>query len=177
MARPYQPDGIWAEATFGKVRYKVDAGYKLYRRSLYTFWRRIIGPTVFFDAARRQTCSVGVSLTNTPLHALVTLNDTTYVEAARVLAQRLLNRDQEDSSRLRDAFEMATSRRPTDTEVDILMKRLAILRREYSDDPQAARELLAVGASGRDESIAPVEHAAWTGVCSLILNLDETLSN
>ncbi|MFG0262212.1 MAG: PSD1 and planctomycete cytochrome C domain-containing protein, partial [Novipirellula sp. JB048] len=82
--KPYQPDGIWAEATFGKIRYQADSGDKLYRRSLYTFWRRIVGPTILVDAAKRQTCEVTTSLTNTPLHALTTLNDVTYIEAARV---------------------------------------------------------------------------------------------
>ncbi|MEZ6135782.1 MAG: PSD1 and planctomycete cytochrome C domain-containing protein [Pirellulaceae bacterium] len=84
--KSYQPDGIWAEATFGKIKYQVDEGESLYRRSIYSFWRRIVGPTVFFDAAKRQTCEVQPNLTNTPLHALTTLNDVTFVEAARVMA-------------------------------------------------------------------------------------------
>ena len=86
--KPYQPPGIWEEATFGNKRYQQDTGESLYRRSLYVFWRRIVGPTMFFDGANRQTCSVKTVITNTPLHALATLNDTTYVEAARALAQR-----------------------------------------------------------------------------------------
>ena len=88
--QPYQPAGIWAEATFGKKRYSQDKGEKLYRRSIYTFWRRIVGPTMFFDVAKRQTCSVRTVRTNTPLHALTTLNDITFVEIARALAQRVL---------------------------------------------------------------------------------------
>ena len=79
----YQPDGVWEEATFGGKRYVQDHGEALYRRSLYTFWRRIVGPTMFFDNAARQVCTVNVFRTNTPLHALLTLNDVTYVEAAR----------------------------------------------------------------------------------------------
>ena len=85
--RPYQPEGVWADATFGKTRYEVGHGEDLYRRSLYTFWRRIIGPTMFFDVAKRQTCEVRTMRTNTPMHALLTLNGTTYVEAARAMAQ------------------------------------------------------------------------------------------
>ena len=81
--KPYQPEGIWEEATFGKIRYIQDHGEALYRRTLYTFWRRIVGPTMLFDNSPRQTCSVKASQTNTPLHALTTLNDITYMEAAR----------------------------------------------------------------------------------------------
>lgn len=91
---PYQPSGVWAEATFGNKKYDQGHGEDLYRRSLYTFWRRIVGPTVFFDAAKRQTCSVKEARTNTPLHALTTLNDITYVEAARAMAQRVLQDDE-----------------------------------------------------------------------------------
>src|SRR6185295_4761488 len=83
---PYQPEGVWEDATFGNKSYRQDHGRNLYRRSLYTFWRRIIAPTVFFDSASRQTCTVKQARTNTPLHALITLNDITFVEAARVLA-------------------------------------------------------------------------------------------
>jgi hypothetical protein len=88
--KPYQPEGIWEEATFGKVKYTPDTGDALYRRSLYTFWRRIVGPSMFFDTAPRQFCVVKAVRTNTPLQALVTMNETTYVEAARAMAQRLL---------------------------------------------------------------------------------------
>jgi hypothetical protein len=87
---PYQPAGVWEETTFGNKRYTQDHGEALYRRSLYVFWRRIIGPTLFFDVANRQTCTVKTPRTNVPLHALLTLNDTGYVEAARVLAQQVL---------------------------------------------------------------------------------------
>ena len=88
--KPYQPPGIWGDATFGKIRYKQDKGENLYRRSMYIFWRRIVGPTMFFDGSKRQTCDVKPTRTNTPLHALTTLNDVTYVEAARVMAQRVM---------------------------------------------------------------------------------------
>ena len=110
--KPYQPKGVWAEATFGKMRYSQDKGEKLYRRSLYTFWRRIIGPTIFFDTAKRQTCEVRKILTNTPLHALATLNDITYVEAARVLAQRGIGKGgAKDGERLRLAFRLSSAER------------------------------------------------------------------
>ena len=80
---PYQPEGIWEEATFGQKRFTLARDNDLYRRSVYTFWRRIVGPTVFFDSAKRQFCEVKQQLTNTPLHALTTLNDITYIEASR----------------------------------------------------------------------------------------------
>ncbi|MGE3308578.1 MAG: DUF1553 domain-containing protein, partial [Limisphaerales bacterium] len=88
--KPYQPAGVWEEATFGNKRYRQDQGTALYRRSLYVFWRRIVAPTMFFDVANRQTCSVRAPRTNVPLHALLTLNDDTYVEAARALAEHVL---------------------------------------------------------------------------------------
>src|SRR5262249_7838463 len=85
---PYQPAGVWEDTSFGTIRYNQDHGEKLYRRSMYTFWRRIVAPSLFFDSATRQFCTVKQLRTNTPLHALTTLNDITFVEAARVLAER-----------------------------------------------------------------------------------------
>ena len=174
--KPYQPSGIWKEATFGKIAYDQGEGEDLYRRTLYTFWRRIVGPTMLFDNAARQTCSVRSSLTNTPLHALITLNDITYAEAARVMAERVMGADVADEARINRAFRLATSRYPTQEEMNVLMNRLDTLRAQYTDDPQAASDLLAVGEYPHNESLDPVEHAALTGICSLILNLDETLS-
>jgi hypothetical protein len=174
--KPYQPPGIWEEATFGKKTYTQDHGDALYRRSLYVFWRRIVGPTSFFDAGARQVCTVKVARTNTPLHALVTLNDPAYVEAARVLAQRVLTDSAEDPARLSAAFRLATARTPTPAERKILTTRLATLRAHFAADPTAARELSAIGEFARPATLAPAEHAAWTALCLLVLNLDETLS-
>ena len=174
--KPYQPPGIWEEATFGKKTYTPDKGDGLYRRSLYVFWRRIVGPTTFFDAGARQVCTVKVARTNTPLHALVTLNDPAYVEAARVMAQRVLTASTADAARLTAAFRLATARAPTAAEQKILFTRLAKLRTDFAADPTAAGELAGIGESARPESLAPAEHAAWTTLCLLILNLDETLS-
>jgi hypothetical protein len=174
--KPYQPPGIWEEATFGKKTYTQDHGDALYRRSLYVFWRRIVGPTSFFDAGARQVCTVKVARTNTPLHALVTLNDPAYVEAARVLAQRVLTGSAEDPARLSTAFRLATARTPTPAERKILTTRLATLRAHFAADPTAARELSAIGEFARPATLAPAEHAAWTALCLLVLNLDETLS-
>ena len=176
--KPYQPPGIWEEATFGKKTYQQDHGEALYRRSLYVFWRRIVGPTTFFDTGARQVCTVKVPRTNTPLHALVTLNDPAYVEAARVMAQRVLAHESKgaDGARLEFAFRLATLRSPGAKERHVLSGRLHTLRAQYSADRAAAEQLCAVGEASRPESLDPVEHAAWTGLCSLILNLDEVLS-
>jgi len=174
---PYQPKGIWAEATFGKKRYTQDTGDKLYRRSVYTFWRRIVGPTTFFDVAKRQTCEVKVARTNSPLHALVTMNDVTYVEAARAMAQRVMHEAGADQTqRVTRAFRLVASRRPSAAEVDVLTGRVDALRTQYAEDAEAAKRLLAVGESKRDEKLDVVEHAAYTGLCLMLLNLDETLT-
>ncbi len=113
----YQPPGIWEEASFGKKQYKQDAGEKLYRRSLYTFWRRIIAPTMFFDNASRQNCTVKSSRTNTPLQALQTLNNVAYVEAARVLAEAALKADIDtDADRIDFVIRRTIARSASDAE-------------------------------------------------------------
>ncbi|WP_414663135.1 PSD1 and planctomycete cytochrome C domain-containing protein [Horticoccus sp. 23ND18S-11] len=173
---PYQPAGIWEEATFGKKTYKQDHGTALYRRSLYVFWRRIVGPTSFFDAGARQVCTVKVARTNTPLHALVTLNDPAFVEAARVLAQGASVAADTDAARLDYVFRVVTSRLPVARERTILLERLARLRTQFAADPASALQLAATGEAARPETLDAVEHAAWTALCSLLLNLDETLS-
>jgi len=154
-----------------------DRGEKLYRRSVYTFWRRIVGPTIFFDVANRQVCSVKVARTNTPLHALATLNDVTYVEASRALAQRvMLETGKSAQQKIERAFRLVTSRKPTAVETKILRSRLKTLKTQFAADTAAATELLKAGESPRDEKLNPIEHAAFTTLCSLILNLDETLT-
>ncbi|MDZ4405251.1 PSD1 and planctomycete cytochrome C domain-containing protein [Prosthecobacter sp.] len=175
--KPYQPEGIWEEATFGKKSYVQDHGDALYRRTLYTFWRRIVGPTMLFDNAARQVCAVKTTRTNTPLQALVTLNDITYVEAARALAQRVLSahRGNEDAA-LEQAFQMVTCRAPAGEEKALLKSQLGKLRVQQASDHASALKLLAVGESKRDESLDAVEHSAWTSLCLMLLNLDETVT-
>jgi hypothetical protein len=174
--KPYQPEGIWEEATFGKKTYKQDHGSALYRRSLYVFWRRIVGPTTFFDAGARQVCTVKVARTNTPLHALVTLNDTAFVEAGRVFAQGISVAADDDAGRLEYAFRVLTARLPTAKETAILLGRLEKLRGQFAADSAAAVQLASVGEAARPEGLDPIEHAAWTALCSLLMNLDEVLS-
>ena len=175
--KPYQPEGIWEEASFGFIKYYPDSGDALYRRSLYTFWRRIVGPPVFFDSGARQVCEVQSLRTNTPLHALTTLNDTTYAEAARGFGQRALNEiNGNDSERLRKAFRMATSRYPSRSELRTLKQALGKYRKHFSKNRDAALEVATAGESKRDESLDPVDHAAWSTVGLMLLNLDETLT-
>jgi hypothetical protein len=175
--KPYQPDGVWEEATFGNRRYIQDKGDALYRRSLYTFWRRIIAPTMFFDSASRQTCTVKQSRTNTPLHALATLNDVTYVEAARALAQRVLTTvGPQPEQRIELALRLVLGRRPTADESRTLLASVERLRREFSADRDAAKRYLAIGESRRNEALDLVDHAAYAALCSAILNLDEALT-
>lgn len=172
----YQPAGIWEEATFGKKKYEQDHGDKLYRRSLYVFWRRIVGPTMFFDSAARQICEVKTRRTNTPLHALSTLNDITYVEAARAMAERLFREADSDIDRLKRAYRLVLARAPDEKELRIWQGGLERARRQFSADDKAAGEFLKVGESTRDESLDPVEHAALATICLGILNLDEALN-
>lgn len=174
--KPYQPDGIWEEATFGKKKYDQDHGEALYRRSLYVFWRRIVGPTMFFDNAARQTCTVKQVRTNTPLHALSTLNDTTYVESARIMASNSIALSSDSSQRIVHAFRLATSRYPSNVELGILKKRLAALESQFSADTEAAEKLSLVGESQVGHGIAKIELAAMTQLCQLILNLDEAVT-
>jgi hypothetical protein len=173
----YQPPGVWEEATFGNRKYQQDKGDALYRRSLYVFWRRIVGPTAFFDTAARQVCVVKPARTNSPLHALTTLNDVTYVEAARALARRvLLTGDGAPRQSVTSAFREVLGRRPTPGEEAVLVESLARVRAQFHSDPEAARRLLSVGESPRDPGLDPEEHAALTAVCLAIFNLDESLS-
>ncbi|MCM8536240.1 MAG: PSD1 and planctomycete cytochrome C domain-containing protein [Lentisphaeraceae bacterium] len=174
--KPYQPKGIWAEATFGKIKYKQDTGKALYRRSMYVFWRRIVGPTMFFDNSARQICDVKMHLTNTPLHALVTLNETTYVEAARVLAEKVMKAHLDDAERLNYVYRTVTSRSIAKDEMNILMNRLKTLKQQFSKDQSGAARFVNVGEFKRDAALDVVEHASWTVVCQLLLNLDETLN-
>jgi hypothetical protein len=181
--RPYQPAGIWEELAFGDgfsaQSYEQSHGRDLYRRGMYTFWKRTAPPASLatFDAPDREKCTGRRALTNTPLQALVLLNDPTYVEAARALAQRtLLEGGKDEKARVAYAFRLATARMPTGKESGVLRKLLESELATYARDPQAATKLLAVGESPRDKRLDPAVLAAWTTVTSVILNLDETVT-
>jgi hypothetical protein len=178
---PYQPAGLWKDVTYdGNRSYPTGHGpMSLYRRSLYTFWKRQAPPPgmLVFDAPTRETCSVQRTRTNTPLQALVLMNDPTFVEAARKLAERMMTEcSGKPSDRVEFAFRLATARRPDSDETQILLNIFAVESRNFSDDKDRALALLNFGASKREESLSPSELAAWTTVASLILCLDETIT-
>ncbi len=173
----YQPAGVWEDATFGQIKFTQDHGEALYRRSLYIFWRRIVAPTLFFDTANRQQCTVKTDRTNTPLHALVTMNDVTYIEAARALGERLLKQGgATDAERLAFGFRLCTSRLPSEKESAVLAGSLARFRQQYAADAAAAQRLITIGESKPDPNLAAPELAAHTSLALLFLNLDETLT-
>ena len=174
--KPYQPPGVWSDFSYGKIVYKRDSGEALYRRSLYTFWRRSVKPAMFFDNPARRVCTVRPSRTNTPMQALNLLNDTTYVEAARCFAEQLLRQPGSDTDRLGQALAMATGRPARHDEIDLLAGRLAKLQVHYAEHPSEANELLSVGESKPDPALDAAQVAALTGITSLILNLDEILT-
>lgn len=172
---PYQPAGIWEDISFGKNRYFQGKGEDLHRRSLYTFWRRSVAPANFFDVTARQVCAVKPLRTNTPLQALTTLNDTTYVEAARVWAEQL-SALPDDEAKLRHLLHAATARVPEPRELATMQASLDKARAHFKQHTADAAKLIAAGEAPRNTKRDATEHAAWTSVCLLVLNLDETLA-
>lgn len=180
--KPYQPDGVWEAVAMPESntkRYQRDQGDALYRRSLYTFWKRAAPPAMMdtFNAPSREVCSVRRERTNTPLQALATLNDVTFVEAARVLAQDLLKAHGRDDGKILDAMARRALARPfTPAEADILRATWKDLRAHYSSQPQAAADLLQQGEAPADPRLAPAEVAALAVLANQVLNLDEFLN-
>jgi hypothetical protein len=183
---PYQPPGLWEELMsradgdkWTAQKYKQDHGVDLYRRTMYTFWKRTCPPPTLatLDAPDRETCTVRRSRTNTPLQALVLLNDPTYVEAARQFAERIL-RNGGDSleQRLEFSFRSVLARQPTTAERAVLSGVYHRQLARFRDLPDAAKALLAVGESAADPALDPAEVAAWAMVASAILNTDEALT-
>ena len=177
--KPYQPPGLWSELT-GADDYVQDHGENLYRRSLYTYWKRTIAPPAMltFDAATREFCSVRETRTNTPLQALTLLNETGFVEASRKLAERALSEEgaASDDQRLAWLFRTVTSRPPSADELAILQQGLARHREHYQASPDAANAVLATGESPADDRLPPADLAAFTAVAGLVLNLDEAIN-
>lgn len=174
---PYQPKDIWDSLAITKERdftYPQSTGQDLYRRSLYTFWRRTVAPANMFDASQRQTCMVRSTATSTPLHALTTLNDPTFIEAARALATKVM--PEKPEQRLAVAFRRVLSRWPDEAERALLAKSLEKQRTRFVADPKAAEAFLSVGESKRDPALDVVQLAAHAAVCLGILNLDEAVS-
>jgi hypothetical protein len=173
--KPYQPEGLWEATGTGKT-YTQDHGDKLYRRSLYTFWRRTAPPPsmLTFDAMSREVCTAKRESTATPLQSLVLLNDPQFVEASRVLSEKLLKQfPKDESTRNREAFRTLTGRVPDKAEAKILAQLYAEQKAEFAKNPEGAKILLNTGESKRDESLPPVEFAATTTLVNAIMNFDE----
>jgi hypothetical protein len=176
--KPYQPAGLWKELSGGDD-YKPDHGDSLHRRSLYTFWKRTSPPPMMmnFDAAGRETCTVRELRTNTPLQSLNLMNDVTYLEAARKMAERMMREGgAAPPERIAYGFELATGRRPEARESEILLENFHYSRDLFQSDPSAAKKYLAQGEAPRDEKLDSRELAAYSAVASLILNLDAALT-
>jgi hypothetical protein len=174
--KPYQPAGLWGENGGGE--YKVDKGEGLYRRSVYTFWRRTSPPPFMatFDSALRESCTVREGRTNTPLQALHLMNDEQFLEAARVLAQRVLTEAPDTNRRIERAFELVLARAPREGEAKPLRTMLAYAQDRFRTKPADATALLTQGEAPRPAAVDPAELAAWSTVTSMILNLDAAVT-
>ncbi len=174
----YQPEGLWNEIATD-TSYELAAGGDLYRRSLYSYWKRTVSPPSMatFDAPSREACVVQRPLTNTPLQALAIMNDTTYVEAARGVAECVMHEDfSKADERISRMFQLATSRLPHASELAILKRAFDAYLAAFQADRKAADKLVHVGQSSPDGSLDLNQLAAYTVVASLILNLDETIT-
>ncbi|MEO2032008.1 MAG: DUF1553 domain-containing protein [Planctomycetaceae bacterium] len=176
--KTYQPAGLWKEIASTK-EYELAKGHDLYRRSLYTYWKRTVGPPsmLTFDATTREMCTVRRARTNTPLQALALMNDVTYVEASRALAQRMIREGgTTDRNRVERGFRLVLARQPGLEESQILCESAARYQQQFEKSDDAAEQLLAIGESPVADGIPSRELATWTAVASVILNLDETVT-
>jgi hypothetical protein len=175
---PYQPAGLWEESGTGKA-YAQSSGAGLYRRSLYTFWRRTSPPPgmTTFDATSREVCTARRERTATPLQALLLLNDPQFVEASRVLAERLLRDHPADvPARLAVAFRLLTSRAPARRELEVVLALYHEQRQRFAAAPGEAQAFLSVGAAPRDATLDPADHAATAAVVSALFSFDECIT-
>ena len=179
--KPYQPAGLWEELAggAGEAPYVQDKDANLYRRSLYIYRKRTVPPPSMstFDAPSGEICQVKRARTNTPLQALELLNDVTYVEAARSLAQLMMKEGgAAPESRITFGFRRATARAPTAKELNLLTRGLTHYRQVFDADPESAKRLIRHGESAADDSLDPRMLAAYTATAGVILNLDETIT-
>lgn len=179
--KPYQPAGLWEEVAFQEsttAKYVQDTTREIYRRSLYLFWKRTSPHPVMltFDAPMREMCVVRRARTNTPLQALVTMNEPAFLEASRTFAERLLSTPGSVEDRLRLAFQLALGRSPSSEESSVLSASIGRYKTKYAKDVDAAKALTSVGMSPPDAKHDPAELAAWTLTCSTLFNLDEFLT-
>lgn len=175
--RPYQPNGVWEEASFGNKKYVQDRGESLYRRSLYTFWRRIVAPTMFFDNASRQVCTVKSVRTNTPLQSLYLLNDQTFRDASLVLAWRVLDEPlAEESERVDWLYRHILLRMPTSEERQRILNGVRETHQFFLAHPQDAKDWTEVESLPWIQSTDRIALASWSSMALALLNLDETLT-
>lgn len=178
--KPYQPPGLWVEVSLsGGRKFIRDKGENLYRRSMYTYWKRSAPQPALmaFDTPSRETCVLQRQRTNTPMQALVTLNDDQFVEASRHFARRILQSERKTfEDKLNFAFEWATGRPADQLRIDVLKRIHEEQSKTFKENPTQADEFLSVGESPRDTKLDPYEHATWTLIASMILNLDETMN-
>ena len=177
--KPYQPEGLWNVVAAGAgTRYQTDKGEKLYRKSLYTYWKRAVNPPrqLIFDSSGREACSVSVRRTNTPLQALVLMNDVTFIEAARHAGFRAATFEGDDEGKLNHLYRIVTASEMTNHTAGILRENLDYFRSLYSASEEDAKEFLSPGESPTPDEIPPPELAAWTAVAHLLLNLDKTIT-
>ncbi|MGL4554887.1 MAG: DUF1553 domain-containing protein [Gemmataceae bacterium] len=174
--KPYQPDGLWRD--LADAEYVRDTGPALYRRGLYVYWKRTVAPpgALTFDAPGREACSVRETRTNTPLQALNLLNDVTYVEAARVLAERAVREKADDAERIAWMFRRVLGRAPRDHEARLLAESYRRHRAHYAADPDAAAKLASAGDWPPDAARPVALRAAFTAVAGTLLNLDEAIN-
>jgi len=178
--RPYQPEGLYKDMVFSNMTsYGQDRGEGLWRRSLYTFWKRtILAPSMLvMDASPREFCTVREPRTNSPLQALNLMNDVTYVEAARLLAKRMLiEGGKSHSDRLAWGFRLLTSRRADATERRVLEDNLNAQMDYFNRHQDEARKLLSIGEKRTNEQLNSAELAGYSMVASMLLNLDEAIT-
>lgn len=176
--KPYQPAGYWDHLNFPKRTWQADSGDQIYRRGLYVFWcRTFLHPGLLsFDACPREESTAERVMSNTPLQALTLLNDPVYVEAARVLAERVVREGGSTvSDRIEWVYRQVLARRPQAGEQEVMEALVDSERQRFGNDAEAVKELLSVGARLPDAALNPVEVAAWTAVTRTLLNLDETV--
>ena len=175
---PYQPDGLWDDIVERGQEYRLSSGEDLYRRSLYTFWKRTrpAPAMITFDSSTRETHIVSPTRTNTPLQALNLMNDVTYTEAARALAQRVMQREDSVDESLRYMYRLATARLPNSNVLSILNGAFSGHLENFESDRAAALQLVSEGESQRDETLDIAELASYQMVASLIMNLDGTIT-
>lgn len=175
---PYQPDGLWDDIVERGQEYRLSTGEDLYRRSLYTFWKRTrpAPAMITFDSSTRETHIVSPTRTNTPLQALNLMNDVTYTEAARALAQRVMQRGDSVDENLRHMYRLATARQPNPNVLSVLSGAYSGHLENFEADRAAALQLVSEGESQRDETLDITELASYQMVASLIMNLDGTIT-